>query len=56
MAAFDFKKEFPEFYLPARTPHLIEIPELPYLAVRGNGDPNAEGGEYRACSTPWRTR
>ena len=45
MAAFDFKKEFPEFYLPARTPHLIEIPELPYLAVRGNGDPNAEGGE-----------
>ena len=49
MAAFDFKKEFPEFYLPARTPHLIEIPELPYLAVRGNGDPNAEGGEYKAA-------
>ena len=49
MAAFDFKKEFPEFYLPARTPHLIEIPELPYLAVRGRGDPNAEGGEYKAA-------
>lgn len=47
MAAFDFKKEFPEFYLPARSPHLIEIPELPYLAVRGSGDPNAEGGEYK---------
>lgn len=49
MAAFDFKKEFPEFYLPARSPHLIEIPELPYLAVRGSGDPNAEGGEYKAA-------
>ena len=47
MAAFDFKKEYPEFYLPARSPHLIEIPELPYLAVRGSGDPNAEGGEYK---------
>ncbi len=45
--AFDFKKEYKEFYLPPRAPHLIEIPPMNYLAVRGHGDPNIEGGEYK---------
>ncbi len=45
---FDFKKEYKEFYLPPKTPHLIEIPPMNYLAVRGHGDPNLEGGEYKA--------
>ncbi len=45
---FDFKKEYKEFYLPPKTPHLIEIPSMNYLAVRGHGDPNLEGGEYKA--------
>ncbi|MFR5780405.1 MAG: transcriptional regulator [Oscillospiraceae bacterium] len=48
MAAFDFKG-VPGVLSPGTHPHLIEIPELPYLAVRGNGDPNAEGGEYKAA-------
>ena len=45
--AFDFKKEYREFYLPKDTPSLITVPRLNYLAVRGKGDPNLEDGEYR---------
>lgn len=46
--AFDFKKEYKEFYLPKRKPSIVEIPAMNYVAVRGQGDPNAEGGEYKA--------
>lgn len=45
--AFDFKKEYKEFYLPPKTPHLIEVPPMNYLAVSGHGDPNTEDGEYK---------
>ena len=45
--AFDFKKEFKEFYLPATKPAIVEMPVMNYLAVRGKGNPNAEGGEYK---------
>jgi len=45
--AFDYKKEYKEFYLPAKRPHIITIPPMNYLAVRGHGDPNLEGGEYK---------
>jgi len=45
--AFDFKKEYKEFYLPPKAPHLIEVPPMNYLAVRGHGDPNLEDGEYK---------
>lgn len=44
---FDYKKEYKEFYLPAKQPHIITIPPMNYLAVRGHGDPNTEGGEYK---------
>jgi len=44
--AFDFKKEYKEFYLPPRTPGIVEVPPMNFLAVRGKGDPNAEDGEY----------
>jgi len=44
---FDYKKEYKEFYLPPRKPHLITIPPMNYLAVRGSGDPNSETGEYK---------
>ena len=40
MAAFDYKKAYPEFYLPPRKPHLIEIPQMNFMAIRGEGDPN----------------
>ncbi|MCD8074646.1 MAG: GyrI-like domain-containing protein [Lachnospiraceae bacterium] len=45
---FDYKKEYKEFYLPPKTPGIVEVPEMNYVAVRGTGDPNAEGGEYKA--------
>ena len=45
--AFDFKKEYKEFYLPANKPALVEVPAMNYIAVRGKGDPNDEDGEYK---------
>lgn len=45
--AFDFKKEYKEFYMPPRKPVLVEIPKMNYIAVRGSGDPNVEDGEYQ---------
>lgn len=45
--AFDYKKEYKEFYLPACQPSLVEVPVMNYLAVRGRGDPNLEDGEYK---------
>ena len=44
--AFDYKKEYKEFYVPLTTPAIVEIPETSYLAVQGKGDPNDENGEY----------
>lgn len=45
--AFDFKKEYKEFYMPKNKPQLITIPKMNYIAVRGKGDPNEEGGAYQ---------
>lgn len=45
--AFDYKKEYKEFYLPKNKPSIIDVPTMNYLAVRGKGDPNVEGGEYK---------
>lgn len=45
--AFDFKKEYRCFYLPSRSPELIEVPEMHYLAVRGKGNPNTPDGDYQ---------
>ena len=45
--AFDFKKEYKEFYMPKNKPSIVTVPPMNYLAVRGHGDPNEEGGEYK---------
>ncbi len=45
--AFDFKKEYKEFYMPKRKPHILQVPKANYIAVRGQGDPNEEGGAYK---------
>lgn len=45
--AFDYKKEYKEFYMPKRKPEIIEVPSMNYIAVRGKGNPNEEGGEYK---------
>ena len=45
--AFDYKKEYREFYLPKSEPGLVLMPPMNYLAVRGEGDPNDEDGDYK---------
>ena len=45
--AFDFKKEYKEFYMPKDKPAIVDVPEMNYIAVRGQGDPNTEDGEYK---------
>ena len=45
--AFDFKKEYKEFYMPKNKPQIVRIPKMNYIAVRGKGDPNEEGGAYK---------
>lgn len=46
--AFDYKKEYKEFYMPKNKPCIVEVPEMNYIAVRGKGNPNVEGSEYKA--------
>lgn len=45
--AFDFKKEYKEYYMPPKKPVIVDVPEMSYIAVRGKGDPNEEDGEYK---------
>lgn len=45
--AFDFKKEYKEFYMPKNKPNIIEIPKMNYIAIRGKGNPNEENGDYK---------
>ena len=47
--AFDFKKEYKEFYMPKAKPEIVMVPKANYIAVRGEGDPNEEGGAYQAA-------
>lgn len=45
--AFDFKKEYKEFYMPPNKSQIVDVPKANYIAVRGKGDPNEEGGAYQ---------
>ena len=45
--AFDFKKEYKEFYLPKSKPEIVDVPRANYIAVRGKGDPNEVEGAYQ---------
>ena len=45
--AFDYKKEYKEFYLPLAKPQIIKIPKMQFTAVRGKGNPNESDGEYK---------
>lgn len=45
--AFDFKKEYKEFYMPKNKPEIVNVPSMNYIAVRGKGDPNEENGSYQ---------
>lgn len=45
--AFDFKKEYKEFYIPKNKPEIVNVPKANYIAVRGQGNPNEKGGAYQ---------
>lgn len=45
--AFDYKKEYKEFYMPKNKPGIVEVPPMNYIAVRGKGNPNEEESEYK---------
>ena len=45
--AFDYKKEYKEFYLPKNKPQLVTVPSMNFIAVRGKGNPNQEDGAYK---------
>lgn len=47
--AFDFKKQYKEFYMPKNKPSIINIPKMTYIAVRGKGNPNDKDGEYQVA-------
>lgn len=44
---FDYKKEYKEFYLPPKTPDIVTVPAMNFLAVRRHGNPNEENGAYK---------
>ncbi len=45
--AFDFKKEYKGFYMAKNKPEIVTVPKANYIAVRGEGNPNEEGGAYQ---------
>lgn len=45
--AFDFKKEYKEYYMAKNKPEIIDVPKISYIAVRGKGNPNQENGAYQ---------
>lgn len=45
--AFDFKKEYKEFYMPKNKPEIVTVPKANYIAVRRKGNPNEIDGAYQ---------
>ena len=45
--AFDFRKEYRGYYLPGKSPEIVDLPKANYIALKGQGDPNEEGGAYQ---------
>lgn len=44
---FDFKKEYKDLYQPKKKPQIVTVPAMNFVAVRGKGNPNEEGGAYQ---------
>ena len=49
--AFDYKKEYKDFYQPKNKPEIIAIPKMNFIAVNGKGNPNDADGEYSKSIT-----
>ena len=53
-AAFDFKKEYKDLYLPRALPMLIDVPTMTFVAVAGSGNPNEDNLSLIHISEPTR--
>ena len=42
-----FDLVYKEFYLPKDAPQIVNIPKANFIAFRGQGNPNEDGGEYQ---------
>ena len=51
MATFDFKKEEKQFYSPKTTPSIIDIPEMSFILIDGEGNPNTSEEYKKAVET-----
>lgn len=47
MEKLDYKKEYKDLYLPKNKPVTVLVPRMSFIMVDGQGDPNAEGGEFK---------
>lgn len=47
--AYDFKKEFKQYYQPKNQPEIVQIPTFNFLAIEGKGNPNQEDGAYKTA-------
>ncbi len=48
MPVFDFKKEFKELYMPKSQPSIVDVPEMVFIMVDGQGDPNTSSAYQQA--------
>lgn len=46
---FDYKKAFKELYQPKAKPTVVEVPEMKFIMIDGEGDPNDKGGAYHTA-------
>lgn len=42
MEKFDYKKEYKDLYLPKNKPVKVLVPQMSFIMVDGQGDPNTE--------------
>lgn len=44
----DYKKAFPDLYMPKTAPSVVDVPEMTFIAVDGCGDPNTSKSYHEA--------
>ena len=47
MEKLDYKKEYMDLYLPKNKPLKVLVPQMNFIMIDGQGDPNTEQGEYK---------
>lgn len=47
MGKIDYKKKFKKLYQPKSQPELIDVPEMKFIQINGQGNPNEKNGEYQ---------